>query len=312
MSDQLSEQSQTNDVAPEGLPEHPAPVSPPTVLVGVDGSEDGLRATRYAVRAAGETAKVHLVHAVDDAVLAGAWGVVYDPTILQQAGERANEAALAAALETGISPDRVTSEVVLGNAAAVLSRMSEKAGLMVLGRRSVSGLERMFVGSTSVAAAAGSHCPVVVISQATNPDPTGHFGLLVVGVDADRHAERTLAWALAEAQARGAKVNVVHVSEPKSTGLFGRGRTTDQAREAQVDAARQGVTALVDRVRADYPDVPVEVEVLYCNPVDALVARTGHADLLVLGISQAGGNHQVGGTVRGLMAHSQAPICLIP
>ena len=284
----------------------------PMIIVGVDGSEDGLRATRYGARVAGKRARLHLVHAVDDAVLAGAWGVVYDPTILQQAGEKATEAAVQAALDTGIDPNQVTSEVVLGNAAAVLARQSESAALMVLGRRAVSGLERMFVGSTSVAAVASAHCPTVIISQAVNPDPTGQYGRVVVGLDAGPHAGRTLEWAMAEAQARGAKLEVVHVSEPKSTGLFGRGNVTDEAREAQMKAAREGVTALVDEARAKMPDVEVSVDVLYGNPVDALVGRTGHADLLVLGIQSPSPARAVGGTIRGLMAHSQSPICLIP
>ncbi len=218
--------------------EQQAPDTRPMILVGVDGSEDGLRATRYGARVAGTRARLHLVHAVDDAVLAGAWGVVYDPTILQQAGEKATEAAVAAALETGIDAGQVTSEVVLGNAAAVLARQSETAALMVLGRRSVSGIERMFVGSTSVAAVASAHCPTVVVSQAVNPDPTGQYGRVVVGLDAGPHAGRTLEWAMAEAQARGAKLEVVHVSEPKSTGFFGRGAVTDEAKRTQMEAAR--------------------------------------------------------------------------
>ncbi|HIW28497.1 MAG TPA: universal stress protein, partial [Candidatus Luteococcus avicola] len=64
------------------------------IVVGVDGSEDGLRAVRYAATAvAALEGELHLVHAVDDAVLAGAWGVVYDPSLLQQAGEQATQLA---------------------------------------------------------------------------------------------------------------------------------------------------------------------------------------------------------------------------
>lgn len=284
----------------------------PMILVGVDGSDDGLRATRYAARAAGQRARLHLLHAADDAVLAGAWGVVYDPTTLQETGDRALEVARQAAIEAGLDAERITSEVALGNPAAILSRMSEQAALLVMGRRSVSGLERMFVGSTSVAAVAGTHCPAVIISQAANPDPTGSNGLVVVGVDGGPHAGTTLRWAFDEASARGAKLEIVHVSEPKATGLFGRGRTSEEAREAQVATAREGLTGLVDKIKVDFPTVEHQIEVLYGNPVDALAARTGHADLLILGIKAPGPGHAVGGVVRGLMAHAQAPLCLIP
>lgn len=288
------------------------PSTKPMILVGVDGSEDGLRATRYAARIADDKATVHLVHVVDDAVLAGAWGVVYDPTILQQAGERAVATALEAAADAGLDRSAVTTEVILGNAASVLARLSEKASLMVLGRRSVSGLERMFVGSTSVATVASAKCPTVVISQATNPDPTGKYSVIVVGVNPGAHAESTLEWALAEAEARESRLDVVHVVEPKTTRLFGRGKPTEQAKQEQLDAATKGVHDLLAKLSAGHPGVETQVEILYGNPVDSLVSRTGHADLLVLGIQNPGPGRTVGGTIRGLMAHSQAPICLIP
>ncbi len=309
----MSDDVKTDDqVAEQPTPQQASTGTKPVILVGVDGSEDGLRAARFAARAAHGRATVHLVHAVDDAVLAGAWGVVYDPTILQQAGERAVTAAVDAAVGAGIDKADVTSEVVLGNAASVLARLSEKASLMVLGRRSVSGLERMFVGSTSVATVANTKCPTVVISQASNPDPTGKYGVIVVGVDPGSHAVNTLKWALAEAKVRGAKVEVVHVVEPRTTGLFGRGKPSEEAKQQQIEAATQGVKSLVAAEQAEYGDVPTEVEILYGNPVDALVDRTGHSDLLVLGVQRPGPGRTVGGTVRGLMAHSQAPMCLIP
>lgn len=300
-------------VAAGGVDATPAPDDGrPVVLVGIDGSEDGLRAARYAARVAGTGARVHLLHVVDDAALAGAWGVVYDPTLLRESGEQATAAAEQAVLDAGLAPGQVHTEVVLGNAADVLSERSRQAALLVLGRRSVSGIERMFVGSTSVAAAAGAHCPAVVISQASNPGPTGGHGLVVVGLDGGRHAASTLHWAAAEAHARGARLDVVHVAEGRARGLFGRDRGGEQAQQAQVQAARAGIDALVDKLRPEFPDLPIEVEVVSGNAVDGLVGRSGHADLLVVGIATNGVTHQVGGTVRGLMAHSQAPLVLIP
>lgn len=315
----MSEQLHTTDplavpdanAVPGATPD--SPVSQlPLILVGIDGSDDGMRAARFAARSAGTTGRVHLFHAVDDAVLAGAWGVIYDPSLLQEAGEKAIDAAVQAVLDTGLSSDRVTSEVVLGNASAELVRRSKDAALLVLGRRSVNGLERMFVGSTSVATAAASHCPTIVVSQASSPQPTGAHGLVVVGLDAARSSETTLRWAAEQAHSRGARLEVVHEVEPGRRGLFGRGHAAPEVVDAQVQAAQEGLRAMVDAVRADFPDLPITIEVGAASPVDALVARSGHADLLVVGIATNGVTRQVGGTVRGLMAHSQAPIALVP
>ena len=137
-----------------------------TVIVGVDGSEDGLRAARYAAGSAiRRDADLIVLHAVDDAAVAGAWGVVYDPTALQDAGQVVVDDAINVAKGRGIDPDRISGEVVLGNPAAILADRSADAQLVVVGRRASSGLERMFVGSTSVAVAGMSAAPVVVISR---------------------------------------------------------------------------------------------------------------------------------------------------
>ena len=134
----------------------------PLVVVGVDGSDDGLRAVRFGTGAAlRRDGELLLVNAVDDTLMAGAWGVVYDPEVLQAAGVTANEQAKGIALEAGLPADRIRTEVVMGSPGGVMARLSEVADLIIVGRRAASGLERMFVGSTSVAVVANASCPVV-------------------------------------------------------------------------------------------------------------------------------------------------------
>ncbi|WP_420175463.1 universal stress protein [Luteococcus sp. OSA5] len=284
--------------------DHDNPIAGPRVLVGVDGSEDGLRAVRYGVGAAERRgATLHLVHAVDDAVLAGAWGVVYDPSALQQAGEHANQAAVQLAREAGLPEDRIHAEVVLGNAAAVLSRLSEGAELMVVGRRSVSGLERMFIGSTSVAVADAAHCPVVVISAAATPGPTGGLGRIAVGIDAQNHSPATLEWAMAEAERRGVTLEVVHVAKSDETRVVGE----------QVHAAAQdGIEQMLVPLRTQHPEVPVEVRIAGGAPVDELVDTSANVDLLVMGVQRTKllGIH-LGGVMRAVLAHAQSPVALV-
>jgi len=273
-----------------------------TVLVGVDGSEDGLRAVRYAVRAAEVAgADLRLVHAVDDAVLAGAWGVVYDPTILQTAGEQANATAIALAKDLGFPPERTHAEVVLGNASAVLAKFSKDAILLVVGRRSVSGLERMFVGSTSVSVSATAHCPVIVISAASNPEPTGQFKRVAVGVEDGAKAERTIGWALKEAESRGAVLEVIDVIKPLPDGV-----------DPQIDAARDAIQSVVNALAPEHPGVQVEVRVEIGEPVDQLVERSASVDLLVLGVRPPRVlGFSMGGVDRAVIAHAHCPLALV-
>ena len=276
----------------------------PRVLVGIDGSEDGLRAVRYGARIAQRRGGVlHIVHAVDDAVLAGAWGVVYDPSALQEAGEHATREAAQVALESGLTADQIHDEVLLGNGAAILVRLSQGAELLVVGRRSVSGLERMFIGSTSVAVSEAAHCTEVVISAAATPGLTGNHGMIGVGVDVHEHSLTTLEWAFAEAAARGSSLQVVHVQKPAET------LATDGT---LANAAAHGIDSLIAPLREKYPAVQVDVQIASGAPVDELLDRTGDLDLLVLGVQKPKLlGVRLGGVMRAVLAHATCPVALV-
>jgi nucleotide-binding universal stress UspA family protein len=96
--------------------------SPPRILVGVDGSDDAMRAVMYALGTAERTGyDIWLVHAVDDGVLTSGWGVVYDPTILSSVGEEALAVAKLFLSDNGFPAERVRSEVLMGHPTAVLA-----------------------------------------------------------------------------------------------------------------------------------------------------------------------------------------------
>lgn len=215
----------------------------PLIVTGVDGSEDGLRAVRFAARAAkmidGECL---FVNAVDDTLMAGAWGVVYDPEVLQEAGVTANEQAKLEAIQEGLPEDRIRTDVVMGTPGGVMSRLSEMADLVVVGRRAVSGLERMFVGSTSVSVAANASCPVVVISAAAHPPRVGTRGLVGVGVNTNPGSKSTLEAGFRQAQLLGSRLEIVHVLQPP-VGLFSSKLSPAQL-EDQLSFIRGGIEAL--------------------------------------------------------------------
>ena len=280
----------------------------PLVVVGVDGSDDGLRAVRFGtgtvLRYGGE---LLLVNAVDDTLMAGAWGVVYDPEILQSAGATANEQAKDVALEMGLAEDKIKTEVVMGSPGGVMSRLSEVADLVVVGRRAATGLERMFVGSTSVAVVANAACPVVVISAAAHPDPVGGKGIVGVGLQTDPGSEKILEAAFLQAQRLGAKLEIVHAVQPP-VGLFARKLSPNQLDE-QVRFAKGGIEAIARTVAEKHPGVVYEVLVAADSPINELVSRSAGYDLLVLGVGESHiPGFSLGGLMRGLMAHAECPL----
>lgn len=280
----------------------------PLVVVGVDGSDDGLRAVRFGtgtvLRYGGE---LLLVNAVDDTLMAGAWGVVYDPEVLQAAGVTANEQAKQVALGMGLPESRIKTEVVMGSPGGVLSRLSEVADLVVVGRRAASGLERMFVGSTSVAVVANASCPVVVISAAAHPDPVGQKGMVGVGLTTAPGSEKILAAGFLQAERLEARLEIVHAIQPP-VGFFARKLTPTQLDE-QIRYAKGGIEAIAGTLAEKHTGVRYEVVVAADSPINELVSRSAGYDLLVLGVGES---HipglGLGGLMRGLMAHAECPL----
>lgn len=285
----------------------------PHALVGVDGSEDGLRAVAFAVRSATRRdIDLLLVHAVDDAVLAGTWGVVYDPSSLENAATEVLDEAVRLAEAMGVPRERIHTEVVLGNASAVLSKLSHDAELLVIGRRAVSGLERMFVGSTSVSLASTAACPVVVISNAATPTATGEFQTVGVGVECDKHSEITLRAAFDEARRRGSSVLAVTVQPNVPVGMFGGYKLNAEAEAAMLTSAEEQLTAIVTKVAEAYPDVEVRTEVSLGHPVEQLIHTSKKVDLLVVGMRPPSViGFSIGGVTRAVLAHAHSPLMVV-
>jgi len=193
----------------------------------------------------------------------------------------------------------VTGEVLVGRPGDVLADLGAKAGLLVVGRRSYGGLERMFVGSTSLTAAMRAACPVIVISAASTPLETGDRGVVAVAVSTHPIHESALEWGAREAALRGARLRVVHVVA-ETIGIEG---------SSFVAAATAGLEEHLEALRHRHPETSMEVDVLLGDPVDALVAESRAVDLLILGVHR---HHAVlGGSIRGVMAHSHCPVGLI-
>ncbi len=272
----------------------------PRILVGVDGSKDGLRAVKYALREARVSgADLWIVHVVDDmAPVTGLWDMVSAPDPLRKVGEAKVAEALAVLADEGFPAERITSEVLAGRPGEELSELSAKAELMVVGRRSISGLERLFVGSTSVSVAVHARCPVIVISAASTPHQTGGLQTVAVAVSTWPVHESALEWGAREAALRKAHLRVVHVV-PETLGVEGA---------AFVAAATADLEHQVAPLREKHPEVTIEVEVLLGDQVDALVGVSKVVDLLILGVHR--NRAALGGSIRGIMAHAHCPVGL--
>lgn len=283
----------------------------PRILVGVDGSEDGLRAVRYAVNEALATdADVWLVHALDDGVITGGWGVLYDPSIIEETATTVLTEARQVAVSAGLGEDRIVAESAVGYPAAVLSKLSERAKLVVVGRRAASGLERMFVGSTSTSLVASSAARVIVISSASTPQPTGGLGRVAVAVGSLR-SDKALRWGFEEAQRRKASLTVIHALQPQPRGLMDLLTPPVEMKASWVNDERARLERIIGPVAAEYPNVEVTVDVRVGVPIDQLIAETSKVDLLVMAVKPHPVTGVLGGPVRAVLAHALCPVGVV-
>jgi nucleotide-binding universal stress UspA family protein len=251
-----------------------------TVVVGVDGSPQALRAVRWAVpEARRRQAVLQLVTAFawTEDRLVGLPGLGQAPygQYLREAAEKGLVAAGDVAAE--VDPDvPVERELVLGFPAGVLLERSQTAELLVVGDHGRGRIASAVAGSVALSVAARSACPVVVVRGAI---PDGALPV-VVGIDGTPLSEAAIPFAFDAAAARHVPLIAVH------TWLD---EINDPALAELVDwqtAAVRAEEVLAERLAGwgeKYPDVPVQRLVARGRAGHALLDQAARAQLAVFG-----------------------------
>ena len=280
------------------------------VMVAVDGTDDGRRALRFGIGMASTYgAPLRLVHVKHEFVMVAPMMPKLPDPPLNVVAERVLAEAVADARHMGWrgeNPETVPAHAP--RVAAIVDHAAD-ARCVVLGTRSPAAAH-LFTGSTTYGVAANCAVPVACV-----PDswvPTATCGLISAAVDGSEQSVPVIEEAAATALALGARVRVLHAWRP-----FGQydaaisGRTFKERWESET---RPAVEKLVDQVRADYPDVKLEVELQYIRPVVALHESSQRSDLLVIG--RHGHPHRfspkLGTTARTVIRTSQCPVLVVP
>lgn len=153
--------------------QHHQPDPTGAVVVGVDGSESARHALHWALRiATAAGAPIHLVACWQRPLLfdAGGLGVAYPAdddlsTAAQAWLDETVQACKAEIDEARFAGCRIEAYTTVGAPDLVLEELSEKAALIVIGRRGHNMLER-FLGTTSRHVIEHAKCAVTVIPQA--------------------------------------------------------------------------------------------------------------------------------------------------
>ncbi len=285
------------------------------VVVGVDGSEESLRAVEWAAREAHRhAAPLRIVSA--PAMPPRMWASDPAPygaaTVLGGVPRRALAEAVTRAGE--VAPDvPVDTELLAGPPALAVTDSGSGALLLVVGARGAGGFAAMLLGSVSRYAAMHACCPVAVVREETSVV----YREVVVGIRDPLDTTATLPFAFEEAALRGATLIAVlawnWVPSP-----FGnpeaREPMTHPAAQATVSAdAGQHLAENLRRWREKYPDVPVREDIVHGHPARVLASYTARADLVVVGRHDGQEiGPAVGAVQHGVLNHAHGPVLIVP
>lgn len=278
--------------APHGRPD-PAPQdgSAREVLVGVDGSEVGLVAVRWAAHEAVlRDAPLRILHAAPYLGRRARSGAA--PPELPRA-RRITAQAYTVARHTEPAL-QVSTEVVPGDPTGTLLRAAAAGQLLVLGSSTTGAADELVLASVAVRVAARSRQPVVVVPRHRQHDQPDRPPVAVLGVG-DRDDDEAVATFAAEAAERsGVGLTVLQTRPPRR-------------------ALADSWTDDPDEWQRRYPGLSVSRSDMPSARADRLVAATCPSSLLVIGAGSGSLLHRdLDGPHRWLMRHCTSPMALIP
>ncbi|MEU9116791.1 universal stress protein, partial [Streptomyces sp. NPDC048483] len=205
----------------------------------------------------------------------------------------------------------VRTETVPGRAAEELLSRSPHAAALVLGHRGAGGFPRLPLSSVSWEVAAHAGCPVIIVRPEETPEATENR--VVAGVDITDISDEALDLAFAEAELRGAHLELVHASFHPSEMPAGPHLVAPDFK-ALDDAALLILEAETARRRDRYPGVPVDPRVERVRPATLLREASQRAALLVVGShGRSGLRRLVLGSISGEALHSAGcPVAVVP
>ncbi len=289
---------------------------PRVVLAAVDFSEPSRVAVNVAARLANQSgAALHVLHA-EDPLLAGAAGAA---GVDLDSETRAELRAFVAAALPSARPASPTLHVVIGSPVETLCDIAhrEKADVVVMGARGMSGTERALFGSTTEGVLRRADVSVLVVPEAWTPpraatDDLAGVGPIVAAVDL---TEPSIAAAMAGcrlAALLGTSMDAVHIV-PALPALARWSTHAETAVQERIAAARRDLsTALQHRCG----DVPLRLRVETGRVAEQLAASVapgtaGHPILVLGRRTRADRGGAPGSTAYRVLATADVPVLMV-
>ncbi|NLS09440.1 universal stress protein [Nesterenkonia sp. MY13] len=338
---------------PQQDTETPGPATPSKygVIVGVDGSEQSLRAAHWAAAEAYRrelplsVVTAYSIPAFAASSMDGGYAMM-DDSSLRAGADRVIDEAKEFLRDY---PGEVSYYVESGDPTAVLLEYSEAAEMLVVGSRGRGGFFGRLLGSVSSALPAHAKCPTVLvplkfstkeenavttatgaipivaatdqpgapapgslIEEGAHPIRTKDKRPVVAGVDGSDYGRVAALVAAQEASERETTLRLVCALPPLGSTLVWIPTHIDDT-----DAVKE----LQEKLEAGklwlndhYPELNIDAEVIDGTAVDVLVEETRGAQLTVLGTRGRGGfaGMLLGSTSQGVLQHAEGPLMVVP
>ncbi|MER7897652.1 universal stress protein [Streptomyces sp. NPDC096046] len=311
---------------------------PYDIVVGIDGSTEGLAAAHWAAQEAQRRGTglsvIHVWHRHPHP----APYVPMDSTERDWAEQLLREAVRRVrAAHPGL---RITDRLVCDATVAGLLKAAAVADLLVLGSRGLGALGGFLTGSVSQRVVGRSARPVVLVragrsatdehlpaTHGVAPEeiPETPYRQVVLGLQTDRPCEELIEFAFDAARRRGTGLSVVHAfrtafrpapvpSAPMVSAAPESPPPVPWPQARVLAGEERTVTAVLRPWREKYPTVPVTETVTEGRAAVVLVQAAQDAGLLVVG--RRGIDHQVGvftGPVtHAVLHHAGCPVAVVP
>jgi nucleotide-binding universal stress UspA family protein len=282
------------------------------VVVGVDGSPRNESAVDWAAAEAQRT--------IRELRLVTTTGVFTEPVahvlngVVQSIdyGDHFNEmlARVASSVRQRHPDLLVVPWIQSGDPVGVLTAMSSEGSLVVVGKRGLGGLERILVGSTSIAVVGRTAGPAVVVPESWAVGEASSRPI-VVGIDADHENDAALLFGFARADELGVPLVAVHAWRAAHPAAL----ISDDDRGRRAVDAKGLLERHLARWRERFPDVEAHSSQVEAHPADALLETSARAQLLVLGRASSGRRLTglpIGSVTRAVLHYSEVPVAVVP
>ncbi|MGY4711691.1 universal stress protein [Mycolicibacterium sp. CBM1] len=257
----------------------PEPFTPPSIVVGVDGSRGAVRATLWAIKeAVSRDIPLRLLYAIAPSGSGQA-----DPQ--EEARQLANaELAVryaANAVEATEAPAKVEVEIVAGRPTATLVQASRAAAMVCVGSVGLKHFDHNRIGSTATALVASAHCPVAIV-RGSDRVATTDAGWVVVDLDESPDSAAVLQCGVEEARLRGAPLRVLSSWQSRYTDVHDSHAVADGNRMVRAQLDRR-----LSHWKHRYPELDARPVAVHGSVLNYLAKHGEEIQLVVVGARNA-------------------------